>query len=76
VNKETAMATLSEYATDDDARALQSLPPGYWWVEALGWFMVGRLGAEPLGPYPNAGKAVEMADREDRRTRTEGDPRD
>jgi len=65
------MPTLSDYATDADAQALQSLPDGYWWVEALGWFLVGRWGGEPLGPYPSAERAVAEAVKEDQRTRQE-----
>lgn len=52
-------------ATDYEARALQSLPPGWDATFARGWIWVERVEPPvgPLGPFSSADSAVEMARR-------------
>ena len=59
------MPTLSDYATDADAQALQSLPDGWLCVVACGWWFASRAcdvcssEFDPLGPFLTAGEAVD-----------------
>jgi hypothetical protein len=64
--------------TDEDCQALIGLPPGWSWVEAVGWYWASpteAVGAEtfaPLGPFQSIPAMVAAVDAEERRTRTEG----
>jgi hypothetical protein len=69
--------------SDEDARALSSLPSGWVACCAAGWWFAsrpdGRFPAteyKALGPFLSIEEMTTAVDAEDRRTRTEGDPRD
>ena len=63
--------------TDEDCRALVSLPDGWTWCEAAGWFYaspaaaVGSESFDPLGPFPTIPLMVQAVENEERRTRAE-----
>ena len=63
--------------TDEDCRALVSLPDGWTWCEAVGQFWVSRTDGiwtetfKALGPFDDIPSMVAAADREERRTRQE-----
>jgi hypothetical protein len=65
--------------TDEDCRALQSLPPGWSWVEAVGWYWasptetVGSEAFAPLGPFASVAEMAAAADRAERAARVEGE---